>query len=161
MHPGFTGTSTTLLTAVTQGSILGGAQRKASGAMPKAGDDPSERLLKGEEWEKTGVFAPQNRKKLGICAGLTVVIGAAAAFVVVMDPFGSDDVPKPEPSSPLAFAGGFYVDPNHNAPGTLNGNRQGSPPRTPVRPPTLARESRTLRGRSAHTRARPRMQVRA
>jgi hypothetical protein len=131
-------------------------QRKASGAMPKAGDDPSERLLKGEEWEKTGVFAPQNRKKLGICAGLTVVIGAAAAFVVVMDPFGSDDVPKPEPSSPLAFAGGFYVDPNHNAPGTLNGNRQGSPPRTPVRPLTLARESRTWPFRS-----HARMQVRA
>ena len=62
--------------------------------MPKAGDDPSERLLKGEEWEKTGVFAPQNRKKLGICAGLTVVIGAAAAFVVVMDPFGSDDTDR-------------------------------------------------------------------
>ncbi len=88
--------------------------------MPKAEDETEYRKMDGDdEWERTGVFAPQNRKKLGICAGVTVAIAGVAAVVAALVSAGPK--PSPEPVTPLSFAGGFFIDPKHAAHGTLNG----------------------------------------
>lgn len=77
----------------------------------------------GSNWQKTGVFAPENQKKLGAgCVGLTVVIGVAVAITANVVGSG-ESAPSTGPSGPvgpLAFRGGFFIDPKHSD-GTLNG----------------------------------------
>lgn len=89
--------------------------------LPTDGDGETayEKLETGaERWQKTGVFAPQNRKKLGICAGLTAVVGAVVVAVVATRAGGDAG---PAKDIPLPFAGGFFVDPKHFARGVFNG----------------------------------------
>ena len=71
-----------------------------------------------EGWQKTGVFAPENRKKLGMCAGLTAVVGAVVVAVLVSRGGAGAG---PATGIPLTFAGGFFVDPKHFARGHFNG----------------------------------------
>ena len=90
--------------------------------MPKH-DDGAEPLLDPtttatDEWEKAGLFAPSNRKRLGLVAGLVVVIGCAGAGAAVALSGGASDSPD-QPVLPLAFAGGFFVDPHHTFAGNL------------------------------------------